>query len=72
MKYKFLKLVTPIGIGLLLLVLTIVGLQGCEKDACNNDNSSLDQCLDCLNSKGGYNFCPSGYSFVQWSKCQCN
>jgi hypothetical protein len=76
MKYKFFNLASSFGIGLVLFVITIIGLLGCEKEGgkCGYATSSSDECVACLNSKGG---CPIkngswGYSFSIGVKCECN
>jgi hypothetical protein len=77
MKRKFLNFAPSIGIGLVLLVITIVGLIGCEKPgaACRDVTSSDAACVACLNREGG---CPVnsngswGYKFSYGVQCECN
>lgn len=63
------KVVAPIGIGVFLAIVILLGAHSCEleKLSCPGATSSYEECAECLESKGG---CHHWY-FEQDTQCTC-
>jgi hypothetical protein len=78
MKTKFLKFALPIGMGLMLTVITIIGIASITFSSCSDDRDhcpSKDNPLTCPNpGMVKYICCPSGFGYLcdgACSTCPC-